>query len=70
MFTQSERIMKRFKELVEDGYLLRGTGPNTMILTEKGFLDLAAHAERPIKKSDLKKDDQPCRTTIISTRPT
>ncbi len=53
------KLTERVNELVQTGYLLRGSVPNTIILSPKGLQLLMAEAERPIDKSDLKKDLRP-----------
>ena len=50
------KLTERLNELVQDGYLNKGTEPNTIILTPKGLQCLMAYADRPVDKSKLKKD--------------
>ena len=47
--------MERVSELVADGYLFRGSTPNTIILAPKGLGVLISLAERPLDKSKLVK---------------
>jgi len=56
MSIADQKLMHRLDELLEDGYLLKGAAPNTVILTPKGLRTLMAAAERLINKSELKKD--------------
>ncbi len=49
-------LMRRINILVSDGYLLRGSMPNTIMLTPKGLNVLFADSDRPIDKSELKKE--------------
>jgi hypothetical protein len=53
------KLDERVNELIQDGYLIRGAHPNTIILSPRGLQFLMAEAERPIKKSALKKDTAP-----------
>jgi hypothetical protein len=50
-----QRIYHRVQELIADGYLIRGKGPNTVMLTNKGLRVLCSLADRPIKKEKLTK---------------
>lgn len=57
-YIAQDEIIKRVEELVSDGYLTRGASREILILTPKGLMVLCAQAERPIKKSGLKKEQK------------
>jgi hypothetical protein len=53
------KLTERVNELIQSGYLIKGSIPNTIVLSPKGLQFLMAEADPPINKSDLKKDVLP-----------